>query len=85
METIGFPLNVELLMHYHCTPEPHPMIFLPPWKEATNGLVEMEAIYADDEGIYRTTELGKAWVAAICNTPPPKQGWVDHRDNILKV
>lgn len=28
---------------------------------------------------WEITEKGNAWVAAICNTPEPKQQWIDPR------
>lgn len=36
-----------------------------------------------ENGIYKTTDLGDAWVQALCNTPPPRKAFVDEQGRIL--
>jgi len=58
------------------------------WQEAfvyfeSKGAIEREEKYPSG---WKITEKGKAWVAAICSTPEPKQQWVDPRtDEPLEI
>ena len=79
---IGPPVNVEVLLHCHTTPAPHPNIEAKSTKDAINRLLEGDCITPEDN-YYRTTELGRAWVKAICNTEMPKIKYVDAQGNVL--
>lgn len=89
MNTLRTPSNLELLLHCHTTPTPHPRLHAPAIQEGIATLLRLGVIepiiirdslvYPLPEGevfdpkIYHTTPLGEAWVRLLCNTPIPKQ------------
>lgn len=84
---LGSPAVVETLFHYHTRPYPHPSIKAPAIAETTRILLECGAIEkdADKSNEYRTTEMGKAWVKAICDTPMPKRAYVDSHGKVIET
>lgn len=87
MKNLGSPNNIEVLLHYYVSPEPHPRRHAPAVDCATNDLLRAGAIVprADHRGTcFQTTELGCAWVAALCQVPPPTAVWVDEQGRTLK-
>lgn len=74
--TIGTPSNIEVLLHFHTNPEPHPRLDAPAVRDAVLMLLDEEAIYSFKDG-YRTTAKGRAWVQALCNVPPPRVAYID--------
>jgi len=80
------PSDIEVLLHYHTNPAPHPRKLAPAVKEATERFVREGLIELDDEKLYTTTtDRGKAFVKALCNTPLPTQAWIDGYGNVIKV
>lgn len=81
MTTIYSPNNIEILLHCHTTPGPHKRIDAPAVRKAIADLLDEGAITADlangRTDCYRTTEKGRAWVAALCAVPAPVQCWKD--------
>ena len=79
------PVTVEFLMHCHYSPEPHRLFSSNSITKAINLLLKEGAIVKSErqDNIYETTELGQAWVKAICNTPKPKIQYVDSNGEIL--
>ena len=80
------PLDIEVLIHCHVCPAPHPKLGAPAVEEAIrmfehNKIIERE----EDLGCYRTTDRGKALVRILCSTPFPEQRWVDQNGNIIDV
>lgn len=78
------PLAVEMLLHYHCSPDAHPQITNPVHLQAVHdwclvGALEEEDDDADDTGRYSITSRGRALVTMICNTPLPEARFVDPR------
>lgn len=70
------PSDIEFLMHCHFHPEPHPRVTAPAIQSAIQKFTRKGLIKPCDETIgngqaYCTTDLGKAWVNAICETPIP--------------
>lgn len=70
---IGCPSNVDLLLHCHCSPEPHPRLDTPAVYDGINILLRLGAIKLRKKNVWHTTPLGAAWVASICNTALPKE------------
>lgn len=69
---IGTPNNIEVLLHCHCSPEPHPRIHAPAVADAIAFLEASGAIERDPyPGSFRTTPLGRRWVASLCNVGLP--------------
>lgn len=85
MQTLGTPLKIEVLLHYHNTPGPYRHYDASAVKEAIQELLDQGAIqdtrYPNE---YNTTPLGAAWVKALCNVPPPKQVFIDEQGRVLE-
>ena len=85
------PGDIEVLLHYHTNPEPHPRRDAPAIKDTTerfirSGLIKVvEAVDDWNKNRYITTDKGRAFVKALCNTPLPTQAWIDGYGNIIKV
>jgi hypothetical protein len=73
------PGLIEIVLHYHCCPEPHPRADAPYVLDSTAELLTAGLIERDARGIMRTTERGSAWVEMLCATPLPEHRWVDPR------
>lgn len=89
-ETLNSPKEIEVLIHYHCCPEPHPQADAPAVKRAVEKLLackalEPVAVPPDNPQYYRTTELGSAWVEALKRVPVPKIAYIDGSGNILEL
>lgn len=77
------PLEIEVLLHYYYSPDPHP-------KHNTEVVSNIIHKFRND-GIFtvqvqpQLTDKGKAWLTIILNTPYPKQAFVDQQGNVIKV
>jgi hypothetical protein len=82
---IGTPHNIELLLHYHTTPDVHPRFHVAHVKEVTEMFVKRGCIIPekDKPDQYRTTSLGAAWVKALCNTEIPVAVFVDQTGAVI--
>jgi hypothetical protein len=84
---IGSPSNIEVLLHFHTTPERHPRENAPAVVSAIRGFIQRGCLVPDDEaqevGRYRTTDKGKAWVKALCNVEEPRVVYFDQYGNNL--
>jgi len=79
------PSDIEVLIHYHCCPAVHPRDDAPAVQEATQEFL-MDGIIMHDaksKSGYRTTERGRALLAAICATPLPTEAWVDDNGKVI--
>lgn len=90
MTSLKCPLNISLLLHCYVSPEPIENYGAPSKSEGISMLLEAGAIAVlegqpKEMGLYRTTPLGRAWVEALCNVPPPKQVFVDEGGRVLKI
>ena len=80
------PLHIRLLLHSDVSPETYE-----PWsKTAKDYLDQLRSLGAvepegDNLTIYRTTPLGKAWVTAICDMPPPRMAFLDSNGKEILV
>lgn len=83
MKTIRTPNNIEVLLHYYRCPCPHPRVNAPAVQQVIQEFLEMGVLQFVNVDVYRTTELGDAWVQALCNTPPPRTVFVDAAGNVL--
>lgn len=80
---IGPPSNIEVLLHCHVTPGPHPRAGAPAVEEALDFFMRLGAIEPDGRRGHRTTALGIAWVKALCRTPMPRRVYVDASGAVL--
>lgn len=81
------PVEIEVLLHYHCRCEEHPNIKAPAFQRAATRLVarsilEIEPHPEDNTApgttppSWRTAERGKALVEALCRVPFPEKKWI---------
>jgi len=84
METIYSPSNIEVLLHCHTCPRPHPRLEAGAVKDAIMMFLHLGAIEPDTKNNYKTTPMGKAWVQALCNVRPPRPAFVDESGNVLE-
>lgn len=86
MEKIYSPNNIEVLLHCHTRPGPHPRLDAGAVQSALAKFKQLGAIESDGtKDGYRTTPMGKAWVQALCNVPPPQAAFVDQHGNVLEL
>jgi len=85
MDRIYSPNNIEVLLHCHTRPQPHPRLDAGAVRDAIGEFLRLGAIEPDEEAnCWRTTPLGKAWVQALCNVPPPRTAFVDEHGNLIE-
>lgn len=80
------PNDVEVLLHCHCCPQPHPRNHASDVQEALDALQFCGAIAPLAEGsqIRMTTPLGSAWVKAICQTPIPTLAYINAQGEVIQ-
>ena len=71
------PSDIEVLLHCHTTPSPHPRLDVPSVKGAIQrffvlGLIEK---YKGKVDVYVTTAGGELMVKALCLVPLPTMEW----------
>jgi hypothetical protein len=77
------PNEIEIILHYHVSPERHPRHDAPAVYGAREhflreGMIEPAAQYG--EYCFVTTEKGRAYVGMLCATPFPVTKYVDPRE-----
>jgi len=86
MTTIATPNNIEVLLWCHCRVGLHERIEAPAVHDTLMEFLQMGAIereVGEPEHHFTTTPLGRAWVQALCNVPPPKSVFVDESGRAL--
>ena len=81
------PNAIEVLIHCHVCPLPHPRCDAPAVFEELqsmfrNGLIEP---IPDSPGCYRTTARGRAHIQQLCETTWPVQAWIGADGNRIDV
>jgi len=82
------PNDIEILIHCHCCPLPHPRCDSPAVKEALISFVNEGLVYVDDSDevdTYRTTPRGYAHLEQLCSLELPIQQWIDSNGKIIDV
>lgn len=78
------PSNIEVMLHFHCSPEPHPRAEALAVAEAivrfmNEGLLQHRTgrLTGESSAGFRLepTARGRAWVQMICSTPMPVMAW----------
>lgn len=83
-EAILTPHNVDVLMHYYTSPEPHERAENEGVQETIRSLCELGAMEIHPcTGKPRTTPLGIAWIKAICNVPRPRFAFLDEQGRVV--
>jgi len=88
-EDIMTPSDINVLLHYHVCPEPHPRLDAPAIQETiaefvTAGILK-PGVHPSKDGSYITTGRGNALVQMLCSTPFPVQKWVDQNNKIIEI
>lgn len=89
-ETLKTPKEIEVLLHYHCYPTPHPQAEAISTINAVNKLLECGALGRStvppgNPILYNTTDLGYAWVEALKRVPIPRVAYVDERGDMIEL
>lgn len=81
------PNDLEILIHCHVSPTPHPRFDAPGVKKALDDLVEcgLIVLHNGNCGIYSTTDRGNAHMQVLCYIPLPEKKWVDPFGKIIKL
>ena len=77
------PSDIEVLIHYHVCPEPHPRIEFQAIKESVAFFIKI-GLLAYTDGYYTTTAKGAAHIRQICNLELPTQAWVGANGKIIE-
>ena len=80
------PSDIEVLIHCHVSPSPHPRLGSPAVIQAVlrferDGLIR-EALHTPT--IYTTTPKGAAHIDQLCNLPYPTSVWTGVNGEIIK-
>lgn len=81
------PNAIEILIHCHVSPMPHPRRDAPAVAEElrslqVNGLIEPDPNFSNG---YRTTNRGRAHVQQLCRTPWPVKAWVGADGSVIEI
>lgn len=81
------PLEISLVLHYHCTPGPHPQAHAPAVREAIERFMREDILEYDPEHAraYKVAERGRALVEMLCATPLPVVRWCDPRADRTEI
>ena len=88
------PNALEILIHYFISSAPHPRLNAPVVEEVVQHFIKegifesnpdtpVKVNYPSQEGYFKLTEKGRAWMIMILQTPYPKQVWVNQKDKII--
>jgi hypothetical protein len=76
---IRTPSNLELLLHCHYSPEPHPRLRAPAIQEGLQHLLTHRMIERNHQQpgeVYTTTQKGYAYINFLMTVPFPEQHWI---------
>ncbi len=73
------PSDLEILVHCHVSPDPHPRLHAPAVKDAIRQFLADGIIKRVSVDIYGSTERGEMWLEMILDTPMPVYQLVDPR------
>jgi hypothetical protein len=79
------PNDIDVLLHYYVSPEPHPRHNSPAVQSTVDTFIEdgiLEEVNNEHHVTYkiRTTDRGRKFVEMICETPYPEKRWIDPRE-----
>lgn len=79
------PSDIEILIHCHVCPTPHPRADAPAVDGSLRNMFVRGLIEQDGNGGYHTTERGRAHIAQLCSMPWPKRAWINAQGEIIEV
>ncbi len=79
------PNDIEVLIHCHVCPAPHPRAEAPAVTQTLRSL-EVNGLIAQREGGgYRTTKRGQAHIEQLCTMPWPIAAWVNTKGEVIEI
>ncbi len=72
------PSDIEVLLHYHVSPDPHPRIEAPAVADGIRRLKQLGLL--EDrrrDNVYTTTDKGRVHIEQLCTMPLPVFKWVN--------
>ena len=82
MESEMTPLEIEVLIHCHSCPAPHPRLNAPTVAGTITEFKNQEVIRRV-KNYWETTDKGKAMIRLLCSIPLPTQQWIDQYGNVI--
>lgn len=79
------PNDIDVLLHYHVNPNPHPRIGAHAVRDSINWFVHEGIFKVLSGSLYATTDRGKALVIKLCSVDLPKLAWVDENNTVIIV
>ena len=79
------PNDLEILIHFNCSGEPHPRRSAPAVKDSIKMLEMLNLIEGRTDESYNTTERGKCYMKLLCNLPLPEKVWLDKDGKEIKL
>lgn len=74
------PNDIEILLHYYTTPEPHERVSAPAVIKAIKNFRQRGILEdSDNPSGLRVSEKGEKLVEMLCETPDPINVWIDPR------
>lgn len=78
------PNHVEILVYACVCSEVHPRRGAPAVEEAIREFVKIGAIeLCDEPNMIRATPMGRVWLRSICETPAPRQAWINDKGEVI--
>lgn len=77
------PSDIEVLLHIHVCPEPHPRESAPAVDAGITRLLGTGLIEPLAVGKYHTTDRGAAHIRQLCQLPFPTVQWVGANGEII--
>jgi hypothetical protein len=82
--TLRTPNNIEVLLHYYYSPDPHPQHTALAVEEAITVLLGYGCLQPENTPrVYKVTPLGAAWIQLLCATPIPRVAYVDAAGKVI--
>lgn len=78
------PSDIEVLIWYHCRPEKHPRCSAPAVIAARQQFLKEGMIEkTEEDGVYQTTDKGRAHIVKLCDLPLPTRVCVDAQGRLI--
>lgn len=79
------PIDIEVILHYYVSPDPHPRITTLAISQAIDFFIEQSMLVKTGEPeVIRVTNRGKVWIDMLRSTPFPEQRWIDPRKGAME-
>jgi len=79
------PNDIEVLLHCYTSPVRHPRFDAPAVRSTHKDFEELGLLQRNDEDLYIVTNLGKAYIKTLLDTPCPRTGYIDKDGNVINI